>query len=127
MKKFLLLLSGWFVSSTIYAQQMAQKPIFCAPLDQIVQIAERRGDDPILIGDTVLGTSQGTSMNAKIIIAHNFENKTFSIYEIYNTNWACILGQGTNFLFMHDLLNKEEMSNDPFKGLNINPDDSVTL
>jgi len=30
-------------------------------------------------------------------------------------------------LFMHDLLNKEEMSNDPFKGLNINPDDSVTL
>ena len=127
MKKFLLLLSGLFASSTIYAQQMAQKPILCAPLDQIVQIAEDRGDDPILIGDTVLGTSQGTSMNAKIIIAHNFENKTFSIYEIYNTNWACILGQGTNFLFMNDFLNKQETRNDPFNGLTINPDDSVSL
>ena len=127
MKKFLLLLSGLIASSTIYAQQMAQKPILCAPLDQIVQIAERRGDDPILIGDTVLGTSQGTSMNAKIIIAHNFENKTYSIYEIYNTNWACILGQGTNFLFMNDFLNKQETRNDPFNGLTINPDDSVSL
>ena len=127
MKKFLLLLSGLFASSTIYAQQMAQKPILCAPLDQIVQIAEKRGDDPILIGDTVLGTSQGTTMNAKIVIAHNFENKTYSIYEIYNTNWACILGQGTNFLFMNDFLNKQETRNDPFNGLTINPDDSVSL
>lgn len=129
MKKFLLLLSGLFATSTIYAQQqMANKPIFCAPLQNIVAIAEQRGDYPVMHGDTNLQAPTGT-MAAKIIIAHNFETKTYSIIEVYNTNWACVLALGTKLTIMppDGGMTPNDNSTDPFKGIPIDPDKGIKL
>jgi len=128
MKKFLLLLSGLFATSTLYAQQMANKPIFCAPLQNVVAIAEQRGDYPVMYGDTTLQAQQGT-MSAKVIIAHNFQTKTYSIIEVYNTNWACVLALGTKLTIMppDGGMVPNDNSTDPFKGIPIEPDNSMTL
>lgn len=128
MKKFLLLLSGLFTASTLYAQQMANKPIFCAPLQNIVAIAEKRGDYPVMFGDTNLQAQQGT-MAAKVIIAHNFQTKTYSIIEVYNTNWACVLALGTKLTIMppNGGMVPDDNSTDPFRGIPIDPDNSMAL
>lgn len=105
---------------------MAQKPVFCAPLKNLVAVAEKRGDIPVMHGDTNLRSSEGGMMTAKVIIAHNFETKTYSIIEVYNPNWGCVLALGTSLVVMPPSAGFDNET-EAFNGMNIDPSDSIQL
>lgn len=124
MKKYLLSISSFLFVASVFAQQgqLSNKPVLCTDFNTAVNIAENKGETPILNGDSLLRAGQKT-IPAKIVISYNEDAKTFTIFEFYNPNYVCLLASGNNFTVVGNDVdnNTQEEENDIFKGLDITP------
>lgn len=99
MKKTLLFLASLLISGSATSQTIAQKPVQCGSFVEVAQMAEQYGEIPILRANANLMTQQGY-IQGKLIMSFNKETQSYTVIEVYNENFACVIAAGTKLEFL---------------------------
>ena len=97
----ILLLSGLLYNTGVLAQEeqpevtWAQKPIQCSSIQELVEMAKKYGESPIIVLEGNSGFPNGSKTNSRFVIASNPTTKTWTLMEfLIEHDQGCILGVG---------------------------------